>query len=167
MALTVDWNTYVITVPQADLTPLDGGIYELDMDWFKAQLKSIEASEDGIDQPDTHVHATQVVLSGVTYARFIIVTAPYSIEFEDGQYAVKPVGANHNIQDVKVLNQVSLLTQNSAGLIVASGSSAPTQQEIRDALKLAPTAGAPAVNSIDDQLRKQRALGNAILGSVA
>jgi len=56
-------------------------------------------------------------LSGLTYARIVNIISPYSFEFEDGQYAVVTVGANHNIIDVKIQNQVSVVTQNSAGLI--------------------------------------------------
>jgi hypothetical protein len=42
------------------------------------------------------------------------------VEFEDGQYTVNCVGANHNISDVKVANQVSLIVNNAAGLITNS-----------------------------------------------
>lgn len=115
--LTVDWNTFVITVPQSYLTPLGGVFYELDTDQFRLDLKAIEASADGMWATDTHTHNTEIVLSGVTYARFVEVIAPYTVEFEDGQYVVTAVGSNHNIADVKVTNQVSLITQNSAGLI--------------------------------------------------
>lgn len=120
MALSVDWSTFVVTVPQADLTPLGGGLYELDVDAFRLELKSIEASEEGMAFDDTHRHNTIVTVAGLTLARVVEVIAPYTVEFEDGQYTVRTVGANHNLADVKVANQVSLITQNSAGLIDAS-----------------------------------------------
>jgi hypothetical protein len=66
--------------------------------------------------PDTHVHATEVVMSGVNYSRFIVIANGYTVEFEDGQYTVAPYGANSNLADVKVTNQVSLVMTNSAGL---------------------------------------------------
>lgn len=155
MAVTVDWLTFVITIPQADLTDLGGGVYELDVDWFRLQLKAIEESVDGMPFTDTHVHNTEIILSGVTYARFVEIISPYTVEFEDGQYTVIAKGANHNIADVKVANQVSLITQNSAGLIVVNtgGVISPSQQEIRDSMKLAPSAGTPATDSIDRKIQ--------------
>lgn len=117
MALSVNWNTFVILVPKADLTPLGGNLFELNVDAFRKELKSIEASEEGAPFPDTHRHVTETVLSGFTYARLVEILSPYTIEFEDGQYVVQTTGANHNIADVKVANQVSLVVQNSAGLI--------------------------------------------------
>jgi hypothetical protein len=118
VAVSIDWgNTYVIYIPQSDLTDLGGGFYELDVDWFRKELKDLEDDVEGMPFPDTHVHNTEVVLSGVTYARFVEIIPPYTVEFENGIYTVIAVGANHNIADVKVPNSVSLITQNSAGLI--------------------------------------------------
>lgn len=117
MAITINRLTNVIFVPQADLTFIAGSLYELDVDVFRRALKVIEASEEGIVFTDTHQHNTEVVLSGVTYARTITILPPYTVEFEDLQYTVRAVGANHNIADVKVLNQVSLIIGNSGGLI--------------------------------------------------
>jgi len=45
------------------------------------------------------------------------ILSPYRVEFEDGQYSVRAVGANHNILDVKITNQVSLVVVLSAGLV--------------------------------------------------
>lgn len=131
MALSIDWSTKVITVPQADLTSLGGGVYEHDIDAFRLELKDIEDSEVGMVFPKTHNHNTAVTLSGVTYARTFEVINGYTIEYEDtgSPYTVKCVGANHNIADVKVVNQVSLLIGNSAGLIqVTSGSGLSTEE---------------------------------------
>jgi len=63
-------------------------------------------------------HNTEVTLGGVTLARTVEFINGYTIEFEDGQYAVTLTGANNNIADVMVVNQVSLRSNNSAGLIV-------------------------------------------------
>jgi hypothetical protein len=119
--ITVNWSTQVINVPQADLTPVSGSLYELDVDTFRLALKDIEDASDGMSFPDTHRHNTQVLLSGVTYARTFEVINGYTVEFEDGPYTVRLVGANHNIADVKVANQVSLVVGNSAGLIAVGG----------------------------------------------
>jgi hypothetical protein len=118
MAISIDWGTtFIIHVPKADLTPLGGVLYGLDVDAFRLELKDLEDDEAGMPFPDTHRHNTEVTLSGVTYARFVEILDPYTVEFEDGLYTVLATGANHNIADKKVLNQVSLITQNSAGLI--------------------------------------------------
>jgi hypothetical protein len=119
MAITIDWATYVINVPRADLTLLQASpeLRELDIDWFRLQLKDLEDDEAGIWAPDTHEHNTEVELAGYTYARTIRILSPYTVEFEDGQYIVNCVGANHNVSDVKVANQVSIIVNNAAGLI--------------------------------------------------
>lgn len=136
MAISINWSTKVITVPQADLTSLGGGIYELDVDVLRLALKSIEDSEEGMGFADTHRHNTQVTLSGVTYARTFEVINGYTITFQDTgtPYTVVCIGANHNIADVKNVNQVSLIIGNSAGLIVAGGGggglTGPQQQQL-------------------------------------
>ncbi len=115
--LTIDWGPRIINVPQTYLTPLGGTDYELDVDQFRLDLKQIEESEEGMPFVDTHSHVTEITLSGVTYARFVQIINGYTITFQDGQYTVQTVGANHNINDVRNANQVSLVTNNSAGLI--------------------------------------------------
>jgi hypothetical protein len=138
MAITINWGTKVINVPQADLTPLGGVFYELDIDWFRLQLKNLEDSEEGMVMPDTHRHNTEVELSGVIYARFVEVINGYTVQFQDGQYVVTCVGANHNLADVKTPNQVSLIIGNAAGLIVAeTGTSGLTPGESEQLMKTA------------------------------
>jgi ornithine cyclodeaminase/alanine dehydrogenase-like protein (mu-crystallin family) len=133
MAISVYWPTGVITVLQADLTPLGGSRYQLDVNDFRLALKDLEDSEDGQVWPTTHNHNTELTLSGVTYARSFEIINGYTVEFEDGIYSVTCVGANHNIADVKTVNSVSLIIGNSAGLIAVSASGA-TLGDIRTAL---------------------------------
>ena len=119
MAVSIDWSTKVITVPKADTTLVDAGPPEIrsyDVDAFRLELKGLEAGEEGMPFDDTHQHFTERTLSGFTYARIFEVINGYTVEFEDGQYVVTLSGANHNIADVRVANQVSIVTQNSAGL---------------------------------------------------
>lgn len=130
MAISVNWSTGVITVPQADLTPLGGSRYQLDVNAFRLALKDLEDSEEGMVWETTHNHNTELTLSGVTYARSFEIINGYTVEFEDGSYTVVCVGANHNIADVKVVNSVSLIIGNSAGLIAVAGAGA-TASEIR------------------------------------
>ena len=117
MSVSIDWITKVITIPQAYLTPLGGGIYELDIDQFRLDLRDLEDGETGVVFLPTHQHNTEVVLSGATYSRMILIINGYTITFEDGQYAVNAKGANSNIADVMNVNQVSLRSFNAAGLI--------------------------------------------------
>jgi hypothetical protein len=132
--ITVNWSSRVIFVPQSDLTPVSGVLFELDVDDLRLALKDIEDAADGMSFPDTHRHNTQVTLSGVTYARTFEIINGYTVEFEDGQYAVRLVGANHNIADVKVANQVSLIIGNSAGLITVATGGGPTAAEVATAV---------------------------------
>jgi len=121
MALSINPATSVITVPKADLTLVSGTLYTYDVNTFRLALKALEDDPDYMPFPKTHTHNAEVVISGDTYARTVEILAPYTVEFEDGQYEVKLTGANHNIADVKVANQVSLIIGNSAGLISIAG----------------------------------------------
>lgn len=115
--ISVNWPTGVIFVPQADLTLVSGTTYQLDLNAFRLALKDLEDDEEGMPWPKTHNHNTEVTLAGTTFARTIEIIAPYTVTFEDGQYAVNLVGANSNLLDVLNRNQVSVASQNSAGLV--------------------------------------------------
>lgn len=120
MAITINWGTRVINVPQSFLTLISGTSYSLDTNAFHIALKDLEDSEEGIAFPPTHNHNTTVLLGGVEYARIIEFINGYSITFEDGVYSVSLIGSNNNILDVVNLNQVSIRANNSAGLVVAA-----------------------------------------------
>jgi hypothetical protein len=92
-------------------------IRELDLNAFRLELKDLEDGLEGMPFLKTHNHNTEVTLSGLTYARIVEVLDPYTVEFENAQYTVSCTGANHNLADVKVANQVSLIINNAAGLI--------------------------------------------------
>lgn len=143
MALSIDWgNTYVITVPRADLTLVSGTLYELDVNAFRLELKSLEDDAAGMPYPRTHNHNTEVTVAGITFARFVEILPPYSVEFENGPYSVRLVGANNNVFDIEngILsqNQVQVISNNSAGLVSSSGSGpaveCPTAQQIAAAV---------------------------------
>lgn len=140
MAISVDPITGEITVPKADLTLLQASpeIRELDVDALRLELKDWEASADGRPWPDTHIHNTEVSLAGTTFARTVEIIAPYFVTIEDGQYAVSAVGANHNVADVLTVNQVSLRTFNSGGLIVSdqTGLTGTESQQLSDAYNI-------------------------------
>jgi hypothetical protein len=136
MAISIDLNTYVISIPKTDLTLVSGTLYSLDTDAFRLELKSWEDSEVGITQPDTHKHNTEVTIAGITYARTVEILAPYSVEFEDGQYSVRLDGSNNNIWDIQngilVQNQVQVIPTNSAGLQIVTQGSGVTEQDKLD-----------------------------------
>jgi hypothetical protein len=125
MALSIDPATKVISVPQADLTPVSGTLYTLDTDQFRLDVLALLDDEDYIWMPTAYTHNTEVTVAGVTYARTLEFINGYSIEFEDGQYTVRLEGSNNNIFSVQdgilVQNQVQVIPTNSAGLIVVQG----------------------------------------------
>jgi hypothetical protein len=127
MAITIDWNTRVINVPKADLSIIQSTpeIREMDLDWFRLQLKDIEDDAEGMAEIDTHRHSTEVAIGGVTLARTIEIINGYAITFEDGEYSVNLVGANSNIIEVANPNGVSIRSWNSAGLAYPSNFSIP------------------------------------------
>ena len=117
---SINWGSGVITVPKTDLdlvqsTPTE--IWNLDLNSFRLKLNDLEDDMEGMSFIDTHIHNTEVTLSGITFARVIEIVDPYTITFEDGQYAVNLIGANSNVGDRINVNQVSVRSQNSAGLI--------------------------------------------------
>jgi hypothetical protein len=144
----VNWLNKIITIPQADLIPLGGERYRLDVDAFRLALKNIEDGEEGMSFEETHRHSTAATLSGVTYARQVEIINGYTVTFESTgtPYQVECVGANHNIADVKNVNDVSLIVGNSAGLISVNtgGSSGPTAAEIWAYLLTSPVPGSAA-----------------------
>jgi hypothetical protein len=117
--ISINWPTKVIFVPKTYLTSLGGTNYSLNVNQFRLDLKALEAAE-GISYPSTHNHNTEVNIGGLTLARVVELTNGYSVTFEDGQYSVSLVGANTNIGDLVNLNQVSVRSSNSAGLVVSS-----------------------------------------------
>lgn len=136
MAITINWLTKVISIPQADLIFVSGTLYEADTDAIRLELKSIEADE-GIPFEDTHRHNTEVTVAGTTFARTIEIINGYSIEFTpDAQYSVRLAGSNNNFFDIEngilVQNQVQVIAQNSGGLIVTAGSGGVNPQDIVD-----------------------------------
>lgn len=117
MTVSVNWSTKVITVQQADLTLVSGSLYELDVDQFRLTLRSLEDDAEGLPFPTTHNHSSDLTIGGVTYAPVVEIINGYTITFEDGQYRVSLIGANNNIADVTNLNQVSVQSNNSGGLV--------------------------------------------------
>lgn len=151
MAISIDWPTRVISVPRADMpvTQVSPEIRELDLDAFRLELKSIEASEEGMSFLDTHRHNTTVTLGALTFARVIEIINGYSVTFEDGTYTVDLVGANSNVGDVTNPNQVSVKSNNSAGLIVTGDEFSAADRSLIDEIHtyLGLKVGTPAIHT--------------------
>ena len=128
MAVSVDWNTLVISVPQSDLTFVSGTLYALDTEAFRREMIALMDDVVGMPFLDPISHNTEVTIAGVTYARFIEIINGYTVTFEDGQYAVRLDGSNNNIFDEGIINrnQVSVIPTNSAGLIRTEVAEKPT-----------------------------------------
>ena len=156
MAISIDWASKVISIPQNYLTNISGTLYELDVDQFRLDLKELEDDPDGMAFPQTHNHNTTVTLSGVTYARTFEIINGYTVTFEDtgAPYRVRFTGANHNIADVTNYDRVSLIVGNSAGLVeVDTGGGGSSAAEIATAVVNRSTSGASA-GSIGDGINK-------------
>jgi len=123
MAITIDPATKVISIPKADMTLLQSvptEIRELDMNVFRLTLKDIEDDAFGMVYDTTHNHVAPISVGGVTLARVVELINSYTVTFEDGQYAVNLTGANTNLADLVNVNQVSVRSSNSAGLVQTS-----------------------------------------------
>ena len=135
MAISLNQITKVIYVPKADTTLISGEIRSLDMEEFHDTLRTLEALPINDVFEVTHNHTRQGTLGGTTYPRRLEILAPWNVEFEDGQWRVRLLGGDSNIEDRQVVNQVSVSTFNSAGnsvTNVGSGLSAGEQAELTD-----------------------------------
>ena len=117
MAPTINWATKVITVPQTDLTPLSGTMYEYSINTFRLALKNLEDDEEGMPFLKTHEHTPPTTLAGVTFARQVQIINGYTVTFQDGSYSINIIGGNSNLGDVINRNSVGVNTANSAGLV--------------------------------------------------
>jgi hypothetical protein len=146
MAISINWGTKVISVPQSDLVPIAGVRYYLDVDTFRLALKDLEDSEEGMPFPITHNHNAAVTVGGVTLAQVVEIINGYTVSFEDTgtPYQVRLQNANNNILDVtNIIPNVNVASTNSAGLIeVATGGSiGPSAATIAAAVWNEPISG--------------------------
>lgn len=119
MAISIDYATSIIFVPRADLVELQDTpsfIYQLNLEWFYRQVTDLMDDIEGTPYVDAVSNTAPVDVGGVLLARVISIINGYFVEFEDGQYAVNLTGANTNMQDKAIVNQVSIRPNNSAGL---------------------------------------------------
>lgn len=122
MAYSVDWPDKTVFVPKADLTQVSAApeIYDLDVLAFWAAVHDIQDGE-GITYATIMTSNAPASIGGVTLVRVVEIINGYRVEFEEGPYQVNLIGANNNILQARVQNQVSLNPSNSAGAIIISG----------------------------------------------
>jgi len=139
MTISINHATKVITIPKSDTVLVGTNAatgYEVrsyDEYALMRELAGYLDSADGIGLPNAFTHATQVVISGVIYARAITFLSPYTITFENGEYQVKLVGgSNNNMLDVLNPNNVSVIPANSSGLQTVISGSGVTSQDKTD-----------------------------------
>ena len=116
----VSWSEKIIYIPRSYMTLMQEEPFEirrLYLDDFRLALKSLEDDPNGMGNIDTHQHNTLVNVGGVVLARVIEIINGYTVTFENGLYAVTLYGANSNVGDVTNVNNVSIRSANSAGLI--------------------------------------------------
>ena len=136
--ISIDHSTFVISIPKADTVFVETNAltgYEIrsyDEYVLMRQLAGYLDSEEGAALPAAFSHNTSVTISGVVYARALLILAPYTVVFEAGNYQVKLVGGtNNNLLDVLNPNGVSVIPANSAGLqtvnIAGGGGATPAE----------------------------------------
>lgn len=114
-----DWPNYIFHVPK-DTLPLVQSvpteIRECSLNWLRLQILALEDDPEAMTFPTVFSHFPEVTLGSLTFAKVMEMLEPYTITFEDGQYAVDLTGANSNFGDRVNVNQVSVRSANSAGM---------------------------------------------------
>jgi hypothetical protein len=121
MAITIDYTTYVINVPKADTqfvetNPTTGlEIRQLNINTFGKALADVQDDASDVWASTAFAYTQPADVGGVSLAQVLLILSPYTVTFEDGQYAVNFTGGNTNLQDFVNVNQVSIRPNNSAG----------------------------------------------------
>ena len=163
MAISIDWATKTISVPQADLTLISGTLYEMNTETdFRQAINDLMDDEEGMPFIDPIKHTQELVVGGITYARGIEIINGYSVTFTpDSQWSVRLVGSNNNIFDVEngILNQnqVQVIPGNSAGLQIVVSGSGVLPGDITDIKNAIFDEIMEASESFADQIRLMRA----------
>ena len=122
--ITIDYSgaTYIINVPKSytqfvSTDPITGlETRQMNLTIFAQDLADLQDDSDGMWAPTAFEYTAPISVGGVQLAPVVVILSPYVVQFEDLQYAVNLVGANTNLQDVTIVNQVSVRPNNSAGL---------------------------------------------------
>jgi hypothetical protein len=120
VTISIDWENKIINVPRLDMVLLQSTpseIRQLDINSFRLVLRDLEDSIEGMVYQETHTHNPPVDIGSISIARVVSIINDYTITFEDGQYAVEVTNGNSNIGESVNVNQVSVRTNNSGGLV--------------------------------------------------
>lgn len=97
MAISVNWLTRVVTVPQTDLVLLAPDCYQLNLGGFHDKLRDLEASATGVLYPPIHKYLNLTIPGAGTHEVIEIINE-YTLEFTpEGSYIVKVEGGNSNV----------------------------------------------------------------------
>lgn len=138
MAITIDPGTRNIIVQQSDLTFISGTLYAHDTDAFRHQVNEMMDDEAYVWLPDWVRRFPPVTVAGTTFAQTLEMINGFSIEYDDtpGPYSVRLEGSNNNFFDVEagvlVQNTVSVISTNSAGLLVGGVDTAAIIRAVED-----------------------------------
>ena len=139
MAISIDYSTDVITIPQADLSFVSGTAYELDVDDLRLWLRALEDDVAMIAKPRILDHTAPFTVAGQTLPRAVEILSPYTLTFEDvgSPYAVTLLAANTNVTEPTVTN-INNVSVRAQGLLVGLGTGGGGWDE---------TASSPAADS--------------------
>jgi len=134
MAISLIQPTNIIYVPKADTTLVSASpdIRSLDMNFFHNELRTLETLVENDVYEITHEHSAPSNIGQVTLQRVVKIIGLWEVEFEDTgtPYAVRLIGGNNNIEEVTVVNNVSVRPSNSAGaIVIETGTSGLTPGE--------------------------------------
>lgn len=136
MSYSVNWITKVVSIPTADLVPVVGTRYRLEMASFLSEIRRLEADPaQGLWADQILAHTNATTLAGVTFAPLDEVINGYTVQFTGAATRVDLAGSNNNLVDVLISTGVAVVPSNSAGLqIVATSGNAYSLLEISESV---------------------------------
>lgn len=173
MAVNVtDWNGQLLHVPKSDLTPTgDPQRFVLDMEWLRFQLHALEYSEPGETAYRMHTRVAPIPVGSITKPQAISIINGWTLEFEPGDpdpYMVTVVGADTNLSDLVVLNNVSVRAELSTGTVqVSTGSGSGSDPWIIPTANPVPGSYGELVQDTNQETGRIKRMAQAILGLVA
>jgi len=117
--MIIDWANKIVHIFKTDMVqveqpPNEG--WKLDMVWFKKAIGDRMDDVDGQVYPDIINHYPAVQLGGTNLAPVVEIINGYKVHFENGQYYVLLNGSNTNLMEHVILNDVSIRSNNAAGM---------------------------------------------------
>lgn len=124
MSYSADWVARHITIPRSDLVLLSGDQYRLNLADFHKEMRRLEwGFVDGLWAAQVIEYVLPISVGGTDLAPVTTIINGYTFGFEEfiDPYSVELDGANSNLADVTIVNNVSIRPKNSAGLIIVNG----------------------------------------------